>query len=36
MIEDDSMHNTGPTFPIYMINEVTKYFLETGGIKAWE
>jgi phosphoserine aminotransferase len=30
------MHNTGPTFPIYMVNEVAKYLLQTGGIKAWE
>ena len=35
-IQKDSLYNTGPTFPIYVVKEVAKFLLDTGGIDAWE
>jgi len=36
LIEKNSLLNTGPTFPIFIVKEFTKFLVQTGGIKAWE
>ena len=36
LIEKNSLLNTGPTFPIFIVREYTKFLVQTGGIKAWE
>ena len=36
MIEKDSMYNTGPTYPIFVVKEYAKFLNETGGMKVWE
>ena len=36
MINNQSMYNTGPTFPIYVVKEYAKFLLDTGGLEAWE
>jgi phosphoserine aminotransferase len=36
MIKYDSMYNTGPTFPIFIVKEYAKFLLDTGGMKVWE
>ena len=36
MIKHNSMYNTGPTFPIFIVKEYAKFLLDTGGMKVWE
>lgn len=36
LIEKNSLLNTGPTFPIFIVKEFTKFLVQTGGIKHWE
>lgn len=36
VMENDSLSNTAPTFPIYIIAMVTRWLLETGGLEAMQ
>jgi phosphoserine aminotransferase len=35
-MENDSLSNTAPTFPIYIIAMVTRWLLENGGLEAMQ